>query len=79
MNDFSKYGLPSIDELEINVIGKSAASGESIVVHVGNNEWMIIDSCKVNNEVLPLTFLKKRSVNLDPDAQKRHPGRCRRR
>jgi hypothetical protein len=34
---------PSSDELEVSVIGPG--KGECIVVHLGNNEWCVVDSC----------------------------------
>lgn len=35
--------LPDTDEIEISVFGHGY--GESILVHTGRNEWLIIDSC----------------------------------
>lgn len=51
---------------EINLLGTGGGYGESIVVHIGNNEWIVIDSCQdpYSKESLPLKFLKSRSVNL---------------
>lgn len=56
---------PSLDFAEINVIGTGGGYGESLVVHLGNNEWIVIDSCKdpIKKEVLPLQFLKERGVS----------------
>jgi beta-lactamase superfamily II metal-dependent hydrolase len=34
---------PKLDEIEISVIGPGY--GESILIHIGNNQWLIIDSC----------------------------------
>lgn len=56
--------LPEKDELEITTIGPGAKNGESIVIHV-NEEWYIIDSCKIDDTVLPLMYLKTIGVSLD--------------
>jgi beta-lactamase superfamily II metal-dependent hydrolase len=57
--------LPQNEELEITLIGSGGGYGESVVIHVGNNEWMIIDSCKGPDspEPLPLGYLKSIGVN----------------
>ena len=55
---------PTANELEITLIGAGADSGESVVVHLANGKWMIIDSCKSGGEVLPLYYLRKKEVDL---------------
>ena len=45
---------PADDEIEITTIGPGFKNGESVVIHYGDGNWMIIDSCKANDEVLPL-------------------------
>ena len=47
---------------EINLIGTGGGYGESIVAHIGNNEWIIIDSCEDPNSktCLPLELLRKK-------------------
>lgn len=38
------YGAPPAhDELEVSVFGPGY--GEAIVIHLGENEWILIDSC----------------------------------
>lgn len=34
---------PATDELEVTVFGRGF--GEAIVAHIGNNEWVLVDSC----------------------------------
>ena len=48
---------PSLDVPEISVFGPGY--GENIVVHVGNGEWIIVDSCVEPNSafVAPITYL----------------------
>ncbi len=55
---------PQADELEITLIGAGSEAGESVVVHLANGKWMIIDSCKTGGEVLPLYYLRKKEVDL---------------
>ena len=55
---------PVADEFLITVLG-GASEGESIVVHLGDNHWMIIDSCKVGDDVLPLKYLVDIGVSCD--------------
>lgn len=60
--------LPQIeaDELEVTTIGAGSQAGESIVIHLGDGKWAIIDSCKSSHGiVLPLQHLISLGVNLD--------------
>lgn len=60
--------LPQIeaDELEVTTIGVGSQAGESVVIHLGNGKWAIIDSCKtVDGDVLPLLHLKSLGINFD--------------
>lgn len=43
MPDPSAPQAPANDEVEVNLFGPGV--GESIIVHVGDNQWVIIDSC----------------------------------
>jgi beta-lactamase superfamily II metal-dependent hydrolase len=36
---------PQVDEIEVTLLSGSLTYGECIVVHYGQNNWMIIDSC----------------------------------
>lgn len=53
-------------ELEINLLGTGGGYGESVVIHLGNQDWVIIDSCiePSTGEVLPLAFLRSRNIDL---------------
>lgn len=48
---------PAVDELEISVFGPGY--GESIVLHVGDGNWILVDSCRDHRsrEVVPLKYL----------------------
>lgn len=54
---------PSRDEIEISVFGPGY--GESILVHFGEGEWIIVDSCIDQNSKKPtsLTYLRRIGVN----------------
>lgn len=63
---WSKLGKsPAAEEIEITLLGPGY--GESIVVHLGNNEWLIVDSCidalDGNSSAAPLKYL--RSIGVD--------------
>jgi hypothetical protein len=51
------------DEFEISLFGPGY--GESAVVHLGANQWLIIDSCRdaVTGSIGPLEYLRKIGVN----------------
>lgn len=58
-------GEPGADEIEVTTLGPGVTSGESIVVHLKDDEWIIIDSCMVGTEVLPLQYLASIGVGYD--------------
>lgn len=60
---------PRPDELEMTVFGPGV--GECIVLHLGEGDWIIIDSCTspVGDEPAALGYL--RSIGVDPDASVR--------
>ena len=57
---------PSADEFEVSVFGPGR--GESCVIHLGANEWMVIDSCRDQRsrtrEVAPLKYLSDMGVDI---------------
>lgn len=59
--------LPSSNQFEVTLIGTGGGYGESIVAHLGNEEWLIVDSCQSPNTdaVLPLEYLESIGVNLE--------------
>src|SRR5215204_2368735 len=58
---------PSADELELSVFGPGV--GECLVVHLGYNDWMVIDSClhEPNGRPVALHYLEQLRVDV---------GRC---
>ncbi len=61
----SDFGSPPQDnEVEVSVFGPGY--GESVLVHLGQNEWMIVDSCidLASGHPAPIEYLRK--LNLNP-------------
>lgn len=63
MNQSSLSNPPNEDEAEVSVFGPGY--GESIVVHLGSGNWLIVDSCfdYVSKASSPLYYLQKIGVN----------------
>ena len=55
----------------VSLIGTGGGYGESVVVQLGANNWMVVDSCQdpVTKESLPLRYLKSLKVNVDSDVK----------
>ncbi|MCS4434209.1 MBL fold metallo-hydrolase [Aquiflexum gelatinilyticum] len=53
--------------IEINLIGTGGGYGESLVIHLGNGDWIVIDSCidPYTGVSLPLNYLRDRGVDLE--------------
>lgn len=66
--DWSKVGPPPLkDEIEISVLGPGF--GESIVIHLGDGRWMVVDSCidstdSSNKQPAAFRYLRTLGVNL---------------
>lgn len=59
--------IPDNHVAEISLIGTGGGYGESIVVHLGYGNWMVIDSCsdpKLPGSCLPLDYLRR--IKVDP-------------
>ncbi len=54
---------PGDDEIEISIFGPGY--GESIILHTGNNDWFIIDSCidPTNSKPAALSYFEKIGIN----------------
>ncbi|MFP4844289.1 MBL fold metallo-hydrolase [Winogradskyella sp. PE311] len=65
------FTLPSNDEIEVTLFGTGGGYGESIVIKINNDEWVIIDSCINPKSKIPLAlnYLKKIGVNLSRDVK----------
>lgn len=62
---------PNNNIAEITLIGTGGGYGESIVAHVGDGNWIVIDSCIDPNtkESLPLLYLKEIGVDLEKNVR----------
>ena len=57
---------PDPDQLEVSLFGPGY--GESVLAHLGFNEWLLIDSCVTpDGSVAPLRYLREIGVNPDPN------------
>jgi beta-lactamase superfamily II metal-dependent hydrolase len=54
---------PQYDEIEISVFGPGY--GESVLIHLGQHEWMIVDSCvdPFSGQSAPIHYLQNLGVN----------------
>lgn len=59
--------IPDDDELEVTVFGPGY--GESSVIHIGENKWIIVDSCfqSGTNKPAAIEYLKNKSVDVARD------------
>lgn len=55
---------PAAAQLEVSLFGPG--TGECIVAHLGNNEWMVVDSCtNANKEPVAVEYLTRLGVSMD--------------
>ena len=63
----SLNGPPAPDEVEVTVIGPG--HGESVVVHLGSGEWMVVDSCVEteadSRRAVPIKYLRALGVKVE--------------
>lgn len=55
---------PATDELEISVFGRGY--GEAICVHIGNGDWVLVDSCLNPQTATPAGLGYLRSLGVSP-------------
>ncbi len=58
-------GGPRVDEIEVSVFGPGY--GESIVIHAGLGDWVVVDSCQLPRDTTPvaLQYLEAIGVNVE--------------
>lgn len=56
--------IPKAAELEISLFGPG--TGESIVIHLGEGKWMIVDSCQPASYEKPVAIQYLEGLGLDP-------------
>lgn len=57
--------LPSDNELEVSVFGPLRGFGESVLLHIGNGQWIIVDSCCSDNNGKPAPLIYLESIGVD--------------
>jgi beta-lactamase superfamily II metal-dependent hydrolase len=62
----TKINLPNNDIAEITLIGTGGGYGESCVIHLGEQNWIVVDSCINPNSKasLPLEYLNEIGVDV---------------
>ena len=55
---------PALDELEVSIFGRGF--GEAICVHLGDEKWMVVDSCLNPATKAPAALSYLRSLGIDP-------------
>ena len=65
----SRNRAPQNDELEISLFGPGV--GECVIVHLGHNEWMVVDSCKdaARSQPVALQYLDELGVDIESDVK----------
>jgi beta-lactamase superfamily II metal-dependent hydrolase len=67
----SSLNLPENNIGEITLIGTGGGYGESAVIHIGNQNWIVVDSCinPDSKKSLPLEYLERIGVNISIDVK----------
>lgn len=58
---------PNNDEIEVSIFGPGF--GECIVIHSGNNEWIIVDSCRFRGSSEPAAIEYFDSLKINPNVK----------
>jgi hypothetical protein len=58
---------PEPHQLEISVFGPGI--GECVVVHIGNGDWIVVDSCIDRDSGLPIALIYLKSLRIDVASQ----------
>lgn len=66
-----KIDLPKDNICEVTLIGTGGGYGESCVIHLGEKNWVVIDSCinPITKESLPLNYLLEIGVEVKNDVK----------
>ena len=60
----SQHAPPNSDEIEISLFGPGI--GECCIIHLGDNEWLVIDSCLDPSTQNPTPLLYLQNLDIDP-------------
>lgn len=63
--------LPKENIFEVSLIGTGGGYGESVIIHLGNQNWIVVDSCidPYTKKCLPLEYLISKGVDLAKDVR----------
>lgn len=63
--------MPALDVSEITLIGTGGGYGESVVIHLADNHWIVVDSCidPTSKASLPMQYLRDKGVDLSKDVK----------
>ena len=64
MSSDSPPRAPHPEDVEVHVFGPGY--GESLLVHLGQNRWIIVDSCKKSSNASPAAIEWLRQIDVDP-------------
>jgi hypothetical protein len=64
LSEMAAIGPPRLDQIEICVFGPNY--GESIVIHLGNGNWVVVDSCTDADTNEPVSLAYLRAIGIDP-------------
>lgn len=67
----AKIDHPVAAQFEVTVIGTGGGYGETVLIHLGDREWVVIDSCKDprSGTILGLEYLQSIGVNLETEVK----------
>jgi hypothetical protein len=63
MPDAAQTTAPSTDELEVSLFGPGV--GECVVMHLGNGDWIVVDSCGARRDEPPIALKYLSSLGVD--------------
>ena len=64
LSGISAAGAPKPSEVEVCIFGPGY--GECLVIHIGNDHWIVVDSCLDPDYRMPVALLYLRSLGLEP-------------
>lgn len=64
MSNVEALAPPAHDEIEVSIFGPGY--GEAIAVHVGNNKWILVDSCIDSDTKTPASIQYLNALGLNP-------------
>ena len=65
MTDNKEFRPPAQNELEVSLFGPGY--GESVLLHIGNGQWIVVDSCigPSGGDAAALTYLERIGINAE--------------